>query len=203
MKTPARPHWERPHQGYAREGYPSRRGYPQTGLSGFRRPHRSRQGGAEKNRKRSQRRALTMHASRRRHPTQDEGQALRGPRIKGWFRKIRHGSSRLTAHGSRRFPRRSSLAYQWSLCREKLSASNRLKSRLPVWVPSCTDMEFTFRYWPVLPPVGGRRECDFRPSWARGACGRALQSSPPPGKCQIMACASGMALRKPALRFAC
>jgi hypothetical protein len=135
-----------------------------------------------------------MHASRRRHPTQDEGRPFEAPGLRG---------------GSEKFAMFFALDSSWlaqvssaiiacvslgSLCREKLSASNRLKSRLLGSV--CTDMEFRFRHWPVLPPVGGRRECDLRPSWASGACGRALQSSPPPGKCQIMACASGMALRK-------
>jgi hypothetical protein len=137
-----------------------------------------------------------MHASRRRHPTQDEGRPFEAPGLRG---------------GSEKFAMFFALDSSWLaqvswaiiacvsmgwMCREKLSASNRLKSKLPVQVPSRTDMEFTFRYWPVLPPVGGHRECDLRPSWASGACGRALQSSPPPGKCQIMACASGMALRK-------
>ena len=85
-----------------------------------------------------------MHASRCRHPTQDEGRPFEAPGLRG---------------GSEKFAMFFALDSSWlaqvssaiiacvslgSLCREKLSASNRLKSRLPVWVPSALTWSSPF-----------------------------------------------------------
>jgi hypothetical protein len=60
-----------------------------------------------------------MHASRRRHPTQDEGRPFEAPGLRGGSEKF--AMPCLTAHGSRRFAPRSSLAYQWIRCAAKSS----------------------------------------------------------------------------------
>ena len=60
-----------------------------------------------------------MHASRRRHPTQDEGRPFKAPGLRGGSEKF--AMPCLTAHGSRRFAPRSSLAYQWIRCAAKSS----------------------------------------------------------------------------------